>query len=246
MGGGGAIVEAVGVFGKLPARRDYVRHGVDPRLMRIVDPWLQDAVAESRRALGDAWLDHWLRAPIWRFWLGPRILGQPVLGALMPSVDGVGRYFPLCLLGVFDGVPPPERDEQAEWFAAAETLLLAALGEEGTYEALVTGLAALPAPRSAPPLAPALAADGARDWTGVPARFAMLRREAPDLPYDRCTCWWVPSPDDGCPPLALLRRGLPSPADYTSMVAPAGRDGFTPATGEGAGEAAENAFGEAP
>ena len=58
---------------------------------------LRSAYRRSERSLGQVWLDHWLRSPIWRFWLGRRIAGRTVVGALMPSVDGVGRYFPLCL-----------------------------------------------------------------------------------------------------------------------------------------------------
>jgi type VI secretion system protein ImpM len=202
---------AVGIFGKLPARRDYVQQNVEPRLMQLVDPWLQSAVAESRSALGEAWLDHWLAAPIWRFWFGPGVAGRPVLGALMPSVDGVGRYFPLCALGGFDAVPPPEADEQADWFAAVEALLLAALAEGGTLEALLAGLAALPSPRAASaPIADA----------GVRATFAALREAELGGFYERATCWWVPAPGGVGPPRALLRRGLPAPAEFASMMAP--------------------------
>jgi type VI secretion system protein ImpM len=219
---------AVGIFGKLPTRRDYVQHGVEPRIMQVLDPWLQDALAESRRALGHAWLDHWLLSPIWRFWFGGRVAGRPVLGALMPSVDGVGRYFPLCLTGAYDPAPPPpETDDQPDWFAAVEDLLLCALDEEGTYDGLLAGLAALSPPRTAP------AADGPSapaDLTDVQAIFAALRGDAPVDLYDRCTCWWVPSTDGTSPPRALLRRGLPAPAEYTFMVALDGDPGLAPAS----------------
>src|SRR5699024_2225277 len=110
--------------------------------------WLQSCLAESRRDLGEGWLDAWLCAPIWRFWLGSRIAGVPALGAMMPSVDGVGRYFPLCVLGAHDGLPPPDEDEHAGWLDAAEGLMLAALAEGGTYEGLLAGLDALPWPPS--------------------------------------------------------------------------------------------------
>ena len=98
---------AVGIFGKLPAKRDYVMHGMPPELMDVLDPWLQSAVAQSRNDMGNNWLSTYLASPIWRFWLGSRISGQTVIGALMPSVDGVGRYFPLCCAGFFDKPPAP-------------------------------------------------------------------------------------------------------------------------------------------
>src|SRR5690625_1129305 len=140
----------VGVFGKLPARRDYVQQGLDRRLMDVLDPWLQNGLAASREALGEGWLDAWLRAPIWRFWLGRGIAGRTALGAMMPSVDGVGRYAPLCVIGRAGRLAPPELDDHACWFYAVENLMLAALVEGGTYEVLLAGLEMLPAARSGP------------------------------------------------------------------------------------------------
>lgn len=202
----------VGVFGKLPARRDFVQHMVEPRLMELFDPWLQGAVAQSREQLGETWLHTYLQAPIWRFWLGPKITGKPVLGALMPSVDGVGRYFPLCVIGTFDVmVGPPEIDEQDLWFEAVEGLMLGALAEEGTYEALQSGITDLPEPITAI----SLPAEGA----GLKGMFATLRHAQMRDFYGNLSYWWVPSPDDGATaPRAFVRRGLPSPVEYAMMI----------------------------
>lgn len=205
----------VGVFGKLPARRDYVQHGVDPRLMALIDPWLQGSVAESRRALGAGWLDAWLCAPIWRFWLGRRIAGVGALGIVMPSVDGVGRYFPLCLLAAADDVAPPDQDAQAPWFDAAEALALDALAEGGSYEALRAGLGSLPRPVPARP-------EGGTPGGGADARDPVAAREPAMVAEigERDSCWWMAAPGDGGPVRVLVRRGLPDPADYAGMIAP--------------------------
>jgi type VI secretion system protein ImpM len=89
-------VAAIGFCGKLPARGDFVSAGL-PR--RFVDPWhdwMQRMLAASREALAEAWLEVWLEAPVWRFTLSPGVCGPDgVLGLWMPSVDRVGRYFPL-------------------------------------------------------------------------------------------------------------------------------------------------------
>jgi type VI secretion system protein ImpM len=202
----------VGVFGKLPARRDYVQHRVEARLMELLDPWLQGAVSESRKALGDDWLDIYLKAPIWRFWFGPKITGRSVMGALMPSVDGVGRYFPLCVVGTFETpIGPPEINEQSTWFDAVETLMLTALSDDGTYEALLEGLEALPAPDHSLVVPP----DGA-DIRGM---FQTLRHAQWRELYDPFTCWWATAAGGtNAEPSAFLRRGLPSPVEYAMML----------------------------
>jgi type VI secretion system protein ImpM len=216
----------VGVFGKLPARRDYVQHGVDPRLMELLDPWLQRCVADSRRALGETWLDAWLEAPIWRFWLGSRVCGMAAIASMMPSVDGVGRYFPLCVLGAFDGVPPPSEDEHSDWFAAVEGLMLGALAEGAAYEDLLAGLGALTPP--APVRPRACGADSASE---VPDAFAALVAGMAGEPLDRCSCWWLSSWNREGAPRALIRRGLPSPEEYAALIAPGPQPVLTPANG---------------
>jgi len=211
---------AVGVFGKLPARRDFVQNGLPNGLMALIDPWLQKAVAESRRALGEGWLDAYLAAPIWRFWLGAGVAGQTVLGALMPSVDGVGRYFPLCLVGVWDRpVSPPELNEQTAWFEAAEALMLDQLADGGTYEGLLDGVGALPEPSGD------ITQSCGDDLTGL---FVRLRHGEAEAFYGHLSYWWVPASHDGTlPPRALMRRGLPAPIEYASMIAidPIGQPG---------------------
>ena len=62
-----------------------------------------------------SWQQAYLTAPIWRFWLGADICGVTVIGALMSSLDGVGRYYPLTVFAVADEeapIPPPEIDSQ--------------------------------------------------------------------------------------------------------------------------------------
>lgn len=206
---------ASGVFGKLPDKRDYVQHGVDPALMQVLDPWLQACQQESRATFGDAWLDIYLTAPIIRFWLGSGIAGQTVIGALMPSVDGVGRYFPLLVVGAYDGCPPPDRNRQPVWFTAAEAALLSALADDGTYDALLSAVVSLPGPDLTTD-----AADDAAD--DVAAGFA----EATLQVLAQYTMWWIPAdPATGRRAFTGLWRGMPPAAAYARMIEPdAGAD----------------------
>ena len=87
-----------GLFGKLSAKRDFVALSVPRDFLNAWEPWMQSCVSASRDSLGETWLESYLTAPIWRFWLGADICGATVTGAVMPSLDGVGRYYPLTLL----------------------------------------------------------------------------------------------------------------------------------------------------
>ena len=88
---------SAGLFGKLPAKRDFIGMNASRRFLEAWEPWLQAGVAMSKQMLGDAWIETYNRAPIWRYWLGADICGEAMIGAFMPSVDGVGRSFPLAI-----------------------------------------------------------------------------------------------------------------------------------------------------
>jgi type VI secretion system ImpM family protein len=102
-----------GLFGKLPASGDFVLFDVEPAVREPLDGWLSEGMADlNGRPDG---LSHYLVAPVWRFWCAPGVLGgTPVCGLVMPSVDRVGRYFPLCVVKQGAGPDSP---------AAADALL---------------------------------------------------------------------------------------------------------------------------
>src|SRR6188768_3932688 len=89
----------VGFFGKLPSHGDFIARRVDDLFRQRWDEWLQRSIDESQRALGGAWLDCYLTGPLWRFFLCEGVAGAACFaGVLMPSVDRVGRYFPLTVV----------------------------------------------------------------------------------------------------------------------------------------------------
>ena len=201
----------IGIFGKLPAKRDYVQSAMPQPLMELLDPWLQAAVAQSRNDMGQAWLQTYLASPIWRFWLGDRVAGRSILGALMPSVDGVGRYFPLLCAGVYNApIAPPDIDPQNDWFDRLESHMLASLSDDATFENLMAGVGGMD-----PPEAPlALLPEGS-----LKALFAQIRFDNASIFYGDFSYWWIPAGPNGLPPCAIMRRGMPSPSDYSAMLA---------------------------
>lgn len=90
-----------GLYGKLPARGDFVRAGLPRDFVDPWDNWLQRGILAAQEIAGEAWLAAWLEAPIWRFVLPPGLLGEGgVAGVWLPSVDRAGRYFPLTVAAV--------------------------------------------------------------------------------------------------------------------------------------------------
>jgi len=89
-----------GLFGKIGAKRDFIAIATPRSFLEAWEPWVQAALSASRHQLGPGWQQAFLTAPVWRFWLGAAICGTTVAGAIMPSLDGVGRYYPLTLHAV--------------------------------------------------------------------------------------------------------------------------------------------------
>src|SRR6185436_4475037 len=84
---------APGLYGKLPARGDFMSRRLDADFIAGWDEWLQRVMRESREALGERWLECFLSAPVWRFVLPAGMYSKPGwVGIMLPSVDRVGRY----------------------------------------------------------------------------------------------------------------------------------------------------------
>ncbi|MFE0752569.1 type VI secretion system-associated protein TagF [Inquilinus sp. NPDC058860] len=204
---------APGIFGKLPWLGDFVVQRLPRGFVEPWDAWLQDGLAASRVALGDAWLDRYRTAPVWRFALPAHVAGPPVAGLFLPSVDRVGRYFPLTLALPLESGPPPDLPASAaSWFDALEAVALAALEEETRPEDWLSALERI----GAPPLVPAERRRGDDDWIlesvtpdgGLAAAFARVAdRLAPDAAPAR---FWTSPGAEGW---FLAGAGLP-PADF--------------------------------
>jgi type VI secretion system protein ImpM len=91
-----------GWFGKLPGMGDFAHRRLPDSFRSVWDHWLQRGLARLKDRHAD-WMSHYLQAPVWCFALGPGVAGEGAwIGVMMPSVDGVGRYFPITLAAEFD------------------------------------------------------------------------------------------------------------------------------------------------
>ncbi|HZS84329.1 MAG TPA: type VI secretion system-associated protein TagF [Stellaceae bacterium] len=233
-------------YGKLPARGDFVSRRFGRAFIEAWDAWLRSGLVASKAALGSAWRDLYLTSPIWRFALAAGACGPNMaVGIMMPSVDAVGRYFPLVL-----GLEmPPNCDLGASvaaegWYAALEALALAALEDGFSLDRLdaplcLSPLQDLPLPRAgegrgegqltAAPPHPSLSPEG-RGFFGAAEGRGFCRRialaETAPLPPELClrhmaqeraTLWWSAGSERVAPSL-LLCSGLPQDAAFAALL----------------------------
>jgi type VI secretion system protein ImpM len=224
------------LFGKLAAKRDFIAVSAPREFLSAWEPWMQSCVSASRDQLGEAWLPAYLTAPIWRFWLGADICGATVIGALMASLDGVGRYYPLTVFAYAEpahAIAPPDLDPQDAWFSAAEAFLLSTLEREVAFETITEALEQLTVPAAQPAGLPAEETSIRHDGiigTALADRtfaelFTLLRVANSSNVYAAASFWWTVGGGD-CPPFGFCCQRMPAPLMFTTMLT--GRIGSAP------------------
>jgi type VI secretion system protein ImpM len=198
-----------GYFGKVSTLGDFVSRGLPDGLVAAWDAWLQQCIHASQQQLGDQWLDHYLTSPVWRFAIAPGVLGPEGLGGvMMPSVDRVGRYFPLMIGAV--GAPPllDWFHKHAGWYDAIEDLARASLDPSFKLEQLDSVLE------------PRVARDGqAVPMTGV-RRFSLdenISERVVAAALQGYSLWWT----EGSPrvePCLLMYSGLPEKQVFARLL----------------------------
>jgi len=146
----GALTDAPGWYGKLASLGDFASRRLPSEFIARWDAWLQQMIAASRARLGADWLNTYLTSPVWRFVEWPATPGEALqVGVLMPSVDKVGRYFPLCVAAPLRSLPAREVEWQAlfGWLDRIEAAALATLDTRVSAQQFDFALLALPPPR---------------------------------------------------------------------------------------------------
>jgi type VI secretion system protein ImpM len=207
-------------YGKLPARADFILRRLPRATAEHWDRWLQACIRHSRLALGPAWQDLFLVAPPWRLALPAGTCGEAALvGVMVPSVDAVGRCFPLLIAGeVATPVEPAALAVAGEhWFHAAETLALHALAEDFSLDLLDRPLPPLPTGRTMTRRADAIPGVE-RCWTDLASLAALpaaLSRPMP--PAGNPALWWTGGGTDFGPALAAT-EGLVAPDGFAALL----------------------------
>ena len=211
-------------YGKLPCKGDFLSRNLSREFIEVWDDWLQAGMHESREALGSTWLETYLTSPIWRFVLPAGACGEAAYaGVFMPSMDRVGRYFPMTALMSLSGqaVPIAIALRNTTWFARVEARLLAALDEEmldiDEFDRSLRAIVFekhLPAADFGDAVATRLPGGTELD---VALRLvglgdAVIHEASASLAF-----WWGAG-SDAVEPSLLWSAGLPPPACYTAMI----------------------------
>lgn len=207
---------SAGVFGKLPARGDFLAHGLPASFTEPWHGWLARGLPAARLALGERLEPVYRVAPAWRFLLAPGIAGpDAAAGVLVPSVDAVGRAFPLTLARLLE--PPPDPLALlagSAWLdrleAAARAALRPALDLEGWLGELGRIDEAPPPARLPPALPLALAGEG--EALAAALGPLLLGRGLQGL----ALFWGAGSPFVAAG--ARLCRGLPEGPDFLRLL----------------------------
>jgi type VI secretion system protein ImpM len=222
-----------GLYGKLPVAGDFVTRRLPTQFVKTWDAWIQEALIVSREQLDAQWLDVYLTSPIWRFIVNPGNSGEKAsAGILMPSVDKIGRYFPLTLAAMLDDreTLPYLFVAAADWFDDLERLALSALEDDFQLDALDQELQKLQLSLGRPTDGDqgAKKARGGKDGK-IPVRIVMEKlAQIPEAFKELGVCLltrsyssyslWSTEGSNLLNPSLLVYHGLPPPTDFSGFL----------------------------
>ncbi len=122
------VTATFAIFGKLPVAADFVRKG-DLILVALLESWFAPVWEDIQLSASSSWNEHYRIAPLW--WFALPHGGESIVGILSPSLDAVGRFFPLIVARKLPGDHTLAFRDASQWLSAVELAVLAALEPPG-------------------------------------------------------------------------------------------------------------------
>ena len=216
-----------GYYGKLPTHGDFISKGLPRGFIEPWDTWLQTALLSSQKKLGSAWLDSYLTAPPYWYVLSPHNCGQQIwMGVMIPSVDRIGRYFPLTLCRTVSASANPLLlfTQHQQWFEDAERLLMSCLADDFQLTVFEQRLQHLSLDESGTMIQPSLQHYNQSAWRVPATRLDQDVRVYPlllaDILNNFCPAYsvWKTEGSQSISASLLVSEGLPPFAGFSSLL----------------------------
>jgi type VI secretion system protein ImpM len=221
-----------GWFGKIAGLGDFVHRRLSTATVQALDDWLSKCMEVSHIQLGERWLPLYLSCCVWRFAWAPGVLGNRWwFGVLMPSIDNVGRHYPL-IIAQPSNTPPhtTESLQQLEkWFAYVTHAALGTLVVGSTLKQFEADLMRTPQlPQPVP--APAVLHGSIERWAdrtrqelegGAPLELCLQQMAVNEVlqRLQACCIWWPVRRNGRMNSMSMSHTvGLPSPEIYIQML----------------------------
>lgn len=138
-------------YGKLPSAADFVGRRMPHALETEWDTWIRAGLDQLRHDGGHRWQERFVDCPAW-FFIRPLQNGSLAAGAIAPSIDRVGRYYPVTIMALsHQGAPTFAKDAQvSRFFLGLLNAIIEARRIPLTPEQLDDRLAVIPSPFVAP------------------------------------------------------------------------------------------------
>jgi type VI secretion system protein ImpM len=223
-----------GWYGKIPSLGDFASRRLSQPFITVWDNWLQHAMTASRATLGPGWLDTYMNSPIWRFILLPGVIGDTLWGGIMmPSVDKVGRQFPLTIVVAIPARPGCMAAVMGarDWYGDLEETALATLNVDFPVQQFEEQLASMPFPAGVVASEDAHITALAAWWQAPSGPFEMVPPAGCDMQQllqaaaaqifqsagTEKSLWWREADTSGPIQLACF-SGLPHPDYYSALL----------------------------
>ena len=220
----------IGFCGKLPSHGDFLNRHLDPEFSAKWNEWMLNVLNVSKAQLGDNWLNYYLVSPIWRFALNPGICGSTgATGILMPSVDSVGRYYPLTIASSTNSGPTTVLDDHDDWYAACEQIALSTLNDNFSFDVFMEQISKF-APLPNRQLRPnqSICAYTASQATAITLRYGAGGHMIGDVysaladdqfrgSHRNYSLWWTGG-GENFPATLLVCEGLPSVGQFSALL----------------------------
>ena len=217
-----------GFFGKVRSHGDFVSRRLPATFTEPWDKWLQTLLHVSREQLGPLWLESYLNSPIWRFALAPGACStQAWAGILMPSIDKVGRHFPLTIASRISNSTTLIKltAETNAWFDQLEALALSALRNDFVLINFDSTLIQTTTPRmfaeSENGLSNFVNKQGHSD---IPEKLDTFQETTPQLSPNvkvalpsNHSLWWINGSQQTAP-CVMVYEGLPTATSFQAML----------------------------